>query len=51
MQIKCPLNGCMCFLLEVRKKGSMDVTAIADEVVLFILIYGSTVGPGGSNRY
>lgn len=41
MQMKCTLNGCMCFPLEDRKKkkGCVCVTAIAYEAVLFGIVF------------
>lgn len=57
MQIKCTLNGCMCFPLESRKKIVNYVTAITDEaeavcfsVLYHCIIYYFSVAPGASNR-
>lgn len=41
MQMKCTLNGCMCFPLEDRKKKKSCgcVTAIAYEAVFFGIVF------------
>lgn len=40
MQMKCTLNGCMCFPLEDRKKKkAVCVTAIAYEAVFFGIVF------------
>lgn len=42
MQMKCTLNGCMCFPLEDRKKKKKScgcVTAIAYEAVFFGIVF------------